>query len=256
MRRSIRRVVTGAGPRTWHIRDFYDRLPRWSRGTVRKALHREVGAGFLVRPGNRPGLFARRDDPPLWDEAWHYENVRLLARQGVRGSRPVPLLELLARRFRTQVEEVWDESNLGYHFSGLYDTLHHMRPVTLSLYPTRGQVFVILGSAGRPLAFWELFTFFMGWLPGVTGLPVPAWEIRSLELNRDFPLEKDVGPLWALTRPLPLTRAVTAMLKVYTHRRGGRRSARAEVRLSGDVATDALLDELRAMMDWTGRLDR
>lgn len=187
----------------------------------------------------------------MWDPSFHYENLRLRAKQGSRGTPRVPVLALLAQRFATVVEEVFNEANLGYHFSGIYDSLDRLRDVTISVYPD--SVVVALGSRGEPLRFWELFVFLVGWVPGVTGIPIPAWEIRQLEVNRDHVLEEDVGPLWAVSRPIPLARAVKAMAKIYEKEE---RKARSEVRLSGEIAKDVLLDDMRAMLEWSGRMDR
>lgn len=253
-RTAIRSFLEKAGPRTFHIRDFYDAMPNVNQSTVRSALMREVEAGILMKPKDRIGLFQSVASPPLWDERAHYENIRTHAKVGVRGSRSVPLLELLARRFAIQVEEVYDTDNHGYHFTGHFDTLYRLRTVTLSIYPSKQSCFVILGSRDEPLRFWELFAYFVGWLPGLTGIPVTGWTIRALEVNYDHLLAEGVGPLWALSRPMVLTQAVKAMVKIYSKEEED--VARAEVRLSGDIASDVLLDDVKAMLEWGGRLDR
>ncbi len=231
-------------------------LPGVHEGTVRTALRREVRAEKLLNP--RRGLYQSADRPPLWDPLMRYENVRVDARipkQGVRGSPRVPLQALtlasyLSARFGVVLEEVLDEHNLGYHFPGTFDTSGKIRGVTLSVYPSKRKVSVVLGSRGEPLHFWELFAYFVGWLPGVTGLPVDAWTLTSLEVNRDHLVEKGTR-LYALIDAIPLRAGVNAMVKVYTKQE----RAKAEVRLSGEVgAVDVLLDDLRAMMDWAGRL--
>ncbi len=243
-------------PRTWTVLDFMQLFPSVPEATVRVALHREVRAGKLLNP--RRGLYQSADRPPLWDPLMRYENIRVdaqIPKQGVRGSPRVPLQTLslagyLAARFGVVLEEVLDEHNLGYHFPGTFDTSGRIRGVTLSVYPSKRKVSVVLGARGTPLHFWELFAYFVGWLPGVVGLPVDAWMLTSLEVNRDHLVKKGTR-LFALIDAIPLRAGVNAMMKVYTKYE----RAKAEVRLSGEIGdVDVLLDDLRAMMDWAGRL--
>ncbi len=242
-------------PRTWTVLDFMQLLPSVPEATVRVALHREVRAGKLLNP--RRGLYQSADRPPLWDPLMRYENVRVDARipkQGRRGSPRVPLQALslasyLAARFGVVLEEVLDEHNLGYHFPATFDTSGRIRAVTLSVYPSKRKIGAALGARGEPLRFWELFAYFVGWLPGVVGLPVDAWMLSNLEVNRDHLIESG-SLLFALTEPMPLRAGVNAMVKVYAKQE----SVRAEVRLSGDLSKDVLLDDVRAMLDWAERL--
>ena len=239
------------------MRDFMQLLPGVHEGTVRTALRREVRDEKLLNP--RRGLYQSADRPPLWDPLMRYENVRVDARipkQGVRGSLRVPLQPLslasyLAARFGVVLEEVLDEHNLGYHFPATFDTSGRIRAVTLSVYPSKRKIGVVLGARGEPLRFWELFTYFTGWLPGVVGLPVDAWLLTSLELNRDHLVEKGTR-LYALTESIPLRAGVNAMVKVYAKQE----EVRSEVRLSlsSEEAKAVLLDDVRAMLDWAERL--
>lgn len=214
-------------------------------------------AGLLFRPSRKGGYFQLVERGPLWDPLFRYENLRLrtpLKKRGVTGLPPsVPLLAPLSERLNQNLEDVFSPQNGGYHFATVFDSLESLRDVTVSVYPEKAAI-VSLGSRGNPLWLWEVFVFFVGWLPGLTGVPIPGWTLTQLEINRDHLLEKDVGPLEALTRSVQLSPQVRAIVKIYTHERDRVLKGRAEVRLHGELAADVLLDEARAQLRWSERL--